>query len=147
VPGTDAQRTARVITALAEEAQSRSTNANDRSVHDDLEGKPAPRRPAAAQDPAAAWQELQAKARALPARAPTAVPDAGPEARLRAAEEWELDRRAAEWAALTGRRASTSGNGSDGGEPAAEAARKETARPEDDRKDVRARERVRGPRM
>ncbi len=60
VPRSDAHRDARVIAALAEQAKVRSTNANDRPVHDDLQRGPV--RPAAARDdPAGRWRALQAQ--------------------------------------------------------------------------------------
>lgn len=60
VPRSNAQRDARVIGALAEQAKARSTNANDRPVHDDLQRSPT-RSAAAQDDPAARWRALQAQ--------------------------------------------------------------------------------------
>jgi len=77
-PGSDAQRDARVIAALAEQAKARSSNANDRPVHDDLRRGPA--RPAAAQDdPAARWRALQGQepAASRPAEQTTPAAAAG----------------------------------------------------------------------
>lgn len=59
VPRSDAHRDARVIAAMAEQAKARSTNANDRPVHDDLGSSP--KRQPAQRDPAAKWRALQAQ--------------------------------------------------------------------------------------
>jgi hypothetical protein len=71
VPSTVGESEQRVIAALAEQAQARSSNANDRPVHDDLEvtagGPAAPTGGAAwsrpTGDPAQAWRDLQQQTR------------------------------------------------------------------------------------
>jgi len=64
VPGTETERDARVIAALAEDAEARSTNANDRPVHDDLARADDEQQA----DPAARWRALAQQRPAAAAR-------------------------------------------------------------------------------
>lgn len=80
VPDTDTGRDHRVIAALAEQAEARSTNANDTPVHDDLGTGPhrpaRPHRPAPAREAAAAWRDLRAPQPVATPTPPTTTEDA-----------------------------------------------------------------------
>jgi hypothetical protein len=98
VPDTDTGRDHRVIAALAEQAEARSTNANDTPVHDDLGAEPTrparPRRPAPARDAAAAWRDLRAPQPAATPTPPTTTTTEGTVSRHSFAteqENWHVD--------------------------------------------------------